>query len=84
MTQLLRVDFKNKRLVSKHVLGDLVTKSALTFKCICCGSSYTNDKTSATYCEAVSWNLPTKTSKEQTLHLCKHCVQDMYVAIKGE
>lgn len=85
MTELIRIDFKAKKLIGRHELGELAKKEkVLKFSCICCGNSYNNDTSSGAYCKAVSWQVPTK-KQTATLHLCKHCIEEMATVImEGE
>ena len=81
MTELIRVDFKSKKLIGRHQLGELANVPT-NYRCICCGNSYTNDTASGAYCKAVSWTVGNK--NKSTVHLCQHCIAQMYDVIKGE
>ena len=82
MTELIRIDFKQKKLLGKHHLADLAGNVYQEYTCICCNQKYNNDKNSAGYCEAISWQV--RTSKgNKTLHICKHCVNGAYSALNG-
>lgn len=79
MTELIRIDFKQKKVLGRHILGELAkpTKSIQHFTCICCRQRYNNDTDSDKYSPAVSWQVKFKKT-EQTLHLCKGCIDGMH------
>lgn len=82
MSDLYIVDFKAKRLVSRHPLAELHNKH-ISFTCLCCRNKFTNDKSAPNYSQAVSWERKTQQST-QTLHVCKVCVDQMYLFLNGE
>lgn len=78
MTTLIRVDFKQRKVIGCHQLAELAEPTGITYRCICCNQTYSTDKDSVNYSESVSWEVRTKSGKVNTNYLCKQCINDAY------
>jgi len=83
MTTLIRVDFKERKVVGRHQLAELAEPVGITYRCVCCQQVYSSDKESVNYSESVTWEVRTKSGKVNTNYLCKHCIDDAYRYLNG-
>jgi hypothetical protein len=71
MAELIKVDFRKRKLISKHQLG---TKAKVTWKCSSCGNTYEKDGDNSV--KGIEF--------AKGLVVCYHCVVQANEMLKGE
>lgn len=78
MTELIRVDFQQKKVVGRYQLNGLAEPTGISCRCVCCNQTYSTNKDSVNYSELVTWKVRTKSGRISTNYLCKQCIVDAY------
>lgn len=80
MAQLYQVDFKQRKLIKKSILGELAKVDKKEYTCYGCGEAYSTDKTTEGYLPHISITV----GKHQ-IPLCKNCIDYAHDMLgKGE
>ncbi|QCQ58423.1 hypothetical protein Barba3A_gp029 [Rheinheimera phage vB_RspM_Barba3A] len=78
-TQIFNVDFRTKKVISKHIGANKVEY----YRCLCCGNKYSSTKEDKDFIPSVSWQIE-RNKQTTTCTLCKNCVSDMYEHLGGD
>lgn len=75
MTELIRVDFKQKKVLGRNPLGVIANPEHFSYTCICCGGTYTTDKNEVNYSQMIEWE---SNLQGKPFRLCFRCIDDLY------